>query len=93
MRVVNKKDKFLRLVFLLVNRCIYYVYMKADDGTQTRDLMITNQLLYQLSYIGILLFFNRKRKSYKNYEGFASLENNFFCLTKKIIVDDCCAKD
>jgi hypothetical protein len=39
--------------------------MKADDGTQTRDLMITNQLLYQLSYIGILLFFNRKQKSYK----------------------------
>ncbi len=26
---------------------------KADDGTRTRDLLITNQLLYQLSYIGI----------------------------------------
>jgi len=25
---------------------------KAGDGTQTRDLMITNQLLYQLSYTG-----------------------------------------
>jgi hypothetical protein len=25
MRVVNKKDKFLRLVFLLVNYCIYYI--------------------------------------------------------------------
>ena len=25
---------------------------KADDGTRTRDLLITNQLLYQLSYIG-----------------------------------------
>jgi hypothetical protein len=25
----------------------------ADDGTRTRDLLITNQLLYQLSYIGL----------------------------------------
>ena len=24
----------------------------ADDGTRTRDLLITNQLLYQLSYVG-----------------------------------------
>jgi hypothetical protein len=43
-----------------------FIFIEADDGTQTRDLMITNQLLYQLSYIGILLFFNRKQKSYKN---------------------------
>jgi hypothetical protein len=57
--------------------------LKADDGTQTRDLMITNQLLYQLSYIGILLLFNRKRKSYKNYEDFASVENNFFLFNEK----------
>jgi hypothetical protein len=57
--------------------------VKADDGTQTRDLMITNQLLYQLSYIGILLLFNRKRKSYKNYEDFASVENNFFLFNEK----------
>jgi hypothetical protein len=27
----------------------------AGDGTQTRDLMITNQLLYQLSYTGLRL--------------------------------------
>ena len=25
----------------------------ADGGTRTRDLLITNQLLYQLSYIGV----------------------------------------
>ena len=24
----------------------------AEDGTRTRDLLITNQLLYQLSYFG-----------------------------------------
>ncbi len=27
---------------------------RADDGTRTRDLLITNQLLYQLSYASIL---------------------------------------
>ena len=26
---------------------------RANDGIRTRDLLITNQLLYQLSYIGI----------------------------------------
>ena len=26
----------------------------AEDGTRTRDLLITNQLLYQLSYFGAL---------------------------------------
>lgn len=26
----------------------------ADDGTRTRDLLITNQLLYQLSYVGVV---------------------------------------
>jgi hypothetical protein len=25
---------------------------RADDGIRTRDLLITNQLLYQLSYVG-----------------------------------------
>ena len=28
----------------------------AGDGTRTRDLLITNQLLYQLSYTSILSF-------------------------------------
>ena len=27
----------------------------AEDGTRTRDLLITNQLLYQLSYFGVAL--------------------------------------
>jgi hypothetical protein len=34
---------------------------RAEDGTRTRDLLITNQLLYQLSYFGdytILELFN-----------------------------------
>ena len=29
----------------------------AEDGTRTRDLLITNQLLYQLSYFGLLHLF------------------------------------
>jgi hypothetical protein len=33
------------------------INIEADDGTQTRDLMITNQLLYQLSYIGVIYRF------------------------------------
>jgi hypothetical protein len=28
------------------------LYLRAEDGTRTRDLLITNQLLYQLSYSG-----------------------------------------
>ena len=28
----------------------------AGDGTRTRDLLITNQLLYQLSYTSMLTF-------------------------------------
>ncbi len=28
---------------------------RANDGIRTRDLLITNQLLYQLSYIGVYL--------------------------------------
>ena len=27
-------------------------YARAEDGTRTRDLRITNALLYQLSYFG-----------------------------------------
>jgi hypothetical protein len=30
------------------------VKIGAGDGTRTRDLLITNQLLYQLSYAGVL---------------------------------------
>ncbi len=29
-------------------------YIGAGDGTRTRDLLITNQLLYQLSYTSVL---------------------------------------
>lgn len=28
--------------------------VKADGGTRTRDRLITNQVLYQLSYIGAI---------------------------------------
>lgn len=30
----------------------------ADDVSRTHDLLITNQLLYQLSYIGVFDFWN-----------------------------------
>ena len=31
----------------------FLVLRGAEDGTRTRDLLITNQLLYQLSYFGL----------------------------------------
>ena len=33
-----------------------YLYAKADDRTRTDNLLITNQLLCQLSHIGIFIF-------------------------------------
>ena len=44
-------DALFRLLTPSVNR----VCKRADDGTRTRDLLITNQLLYQLSYVGVPL--------------------------------------
>lgn len=32
--------------------------LRAESGTRTRDLFITNELLYQLSYFGDTLFFS-----------------------------------
>ncbi len=31
----------------------------AESGTRTHDLLITNQLLYQLSYFGIILLYRK----------------------------------
>ena len=44
--------------------------IRADEGTRTPDRLITNQLLYQLSYIGFCF-------PISNYS-FSPLENNFF---------------
>ena len=33
--------------------------VRADEGTRTPDRLITNQLLYQLSYIGLFQFFKQ----------------------------------
>ena len=30
--------------------------LRAESGTRTRDLFITNELLYQLSHFGLVLF-------------------------------------
>ena len=34
------------------NPSIYREFWKADEGTRTPDLLITSELLYQLSYVG-----------------------------------------
>ena len=45
-------DLIRRGQFFLIWRTIGHFYDGAEDGTRTRDLLITNQLLYQLSYFG-----------------------------------------
>lgn len=35
---------------------------RADEGTRTPDLLITNQLLYQLSYVGVLWILAGRQK-------------------------------
>lgn len=51
-----------------------YLSKKAGDGVRTCDLIITNDLLYQLSYTGFFDFISRELIStYKNL-------NNLFLL-------------
>ena len=38
---------------VLTQQC---VTKRAEEGTRTPDQLITNQLLYQLSYFGLILF-------------------------------------
>ena len=44
---------------------------EADSGTRTRDLLITNQLLYQLSHISvtndIIVYFGEKIKFFLKF--------------------------
>ena len=47
--------------------------MKASDGTRTRDLLITNQSLYQLSHRSL---FQRTEYHYTSFSTFLQL---FFC--------------
>ena len=58
----------------------------AGDGTRTRDLLITNQLLYQLSYTSI---FCLTVSDFLSISFFIELVNTFFeknlFLSKKII--------
>ncbi len=50
---------------------------RAETGTRTRDLFITNELLYQLSYFGNPLF--RVAKLHPFYE-YTNEPINFFTL-------------
>ena len=52
------------------------VFHKADDRTRTDNLLITNQLLCQLSHIGVFNFLEKKRcpklESNQRHEDFQS---------------------
>ena len=39
-------------------------YIRAENGTRTHDLLITNELLYQLSYFGNTLLMQNKHKMF-----------------------------
>ena len=59
---VNHGDHFVRIVIqclvsigvIIISALVYLLFNRygADTGTRTRDLRITNALLYQLSHIG-----------------------------------------
>ena len=53
------------------------LYLRAEDGTRTRDLLITNQLLYQLSYSG-------KKKTFPIF--WDGKGNGIFCSAKFCVV-------
>ena len=38
-----------------------HCFIGADSRNRTRDLLITNQLLYQLSYAGVLIWLGRAK--------------------------------
>lgn len=63
---------------------LFLIKIGAGDGTQTRDLMITNQLLYQLSYTGFCAIFQPQAKILQNRKGFFKrrCENLLFKLVK-----------
>ena len=46
---------FDRQNFLIIQSAIFNIQLKcgADERIWTADLLITNQLLYQLSYVGL----------------------------------------
>ena len=52
----------------------------ADGGTRTRDLLITNQLLYQLSHISVAFFTTAVlyHKQWKFARGFRKIFRIFF---------------
>ena len=59
----------------------------AGDGTRTRDLLITNQLLYQLSYTSI-----SKRKIYYSTKSYAC-QHFFLFFSKKFKEAILCRKE
>ena len=57
--------------------------LRAESGTRTRDLLITNELLYQLSYFGKLFFFE-KRCKFTALFGYTKRIARFFVKNKEV---------
>ena len=58
---------------------VYPLKKRAEEGTRTPDLLITNQWLYQLSYFG--LFFTFKERPFQLG---VQMYKDFLLLQKKI---------
>jgi hypothetical protein len=74
---------------------VFIIEIGAGDGTQTRDLMITNQLLYQLSYTGLMVgsFPQPQTKILQKHPILCKRGDKIFIVKHcKIIIDDCFAK-
>jgi len=56
---------------------------RAEEVNRTPDLLITNQLLYQLSYFGYFFFYTMQREVFRQASGWSL----FFWKKSKVLVD------
>ncbi len=54
-KMIKEMWSFVVTIFMGIRIGVCYKFLKsgADDQNRTGDLLITNQLLYRLSYIGV----------------------------------------
>jgi hypothetical protein len=62
----------------MLHRFLFEEINGAGNGTRTRDLLITNQLLYQLSYTGLNNCRDNRKQKYYKINGFSATNENGF---------------
>ena len=68
----KKRNEEYKKVGVREMRTPSFFHRRAENGTRTHDLLITNELLYQLSYFGKMLLFD---ESGANIECFFETKN------------------